>query len=212
MITVNGVPALGPVKHANPARFATESTSHMLWVMLNAAHMKNILRRGFLLKGRDVPEAKCETDGDHTFSLCIMGLFFCEFYFKDLDALKVIKMMLIHELGEIVPGDVTPHDNIPKDVQIACELAGITEIFADIPDGEKWIELWIEYRKQLCPEARLVHELDKLECAFQAAIYSREYPMSAEDFIHSTRKELTSPELIALLDEIRELAGIPKKE
>ena len=75
--------------------------------------LKNIYRQGWLkvrigLEHKD----KCESVADHSFSVALLALTIIEKNHLNLDALKCIKMGIIHELGEVYAGDYTPFDNI----------------------------------------------------------------------------------------------------
>ena len=85
-------------------------------------HLKQLFRQGWLLKG--IPVDKCESVADHLFGTSILTLIIADNHFETLNTVKLLKMVLIHELGEIYLGDITPHDHISKEMKHEWELKG----------------------------------------------------------------------------------------
>ncbi len=67
--------------------------------------VKNILRMTSIADG-----TRRENDAEHSWSLAVMAILFAEYMPQDLDLLKVIKMVLIHDLVEIYAGDTFAFD------------------------------------------------------------------------------------------------------
>src|SRR3989344_3668614 len=131
-------------------------------------HLKQLFRQGWLLKG--IPEDKCESVADHLFGSAILTLIIADTYYQSLNVPKLLKMVLIHELGEIYIGDVTPHDRIDKKTKHEWEYKAVIEIFSKIPNGGQYITLWKEYEEGATPEAQLIRQIDILEAVFQATV------------------------------------------
>src|SRR3989344_194494 len=117
-------------------------------------HLKQLLRQGWLLNG--LPEDKCESVADHLFGVCILSLVIGENYYPSINIQKLLEMALVHELGEINIGDVTPQDRISKQVVYEWELKSIIEVMSKIPNGSHYIALWKEYEEGQTPEANLL--------------------------------------------------------
>ena len=88
-----------------------------------------------------------------------------------LDQLKVLKMVLIHELCELDAGDHTPRDSRPVEHKKQMELKCIERISEDYNLPEI-INLYQEFEEVKTPEANFVKMLDKLDTLNQAQIYS----------------------------------------
>jgi len=114
-------------------------------------------------------------------------------------------MIIIHELGEIENGDITPHDGVLISVKYQKEHDSIQYLLKDFLGGQKYLELWKEFEKGETPEAKLVKQLDKLEMGFQSKIYQLQHGMDVQDFMDSTRKALSSPELLKILEEVERI-------
>ena len=80
------------------------------------------------------------------------------------------------------------------------------KILVDLPLllQKQYDTLWEEYQSNNSKEAKLVHQLDKLEMALQAKIYSDDgYPKEKLDsFFSSAEKEITEPKLLDLFKKI----------
>jgi putative hydrolase of HD superfamily len=87
----------------------------------------------------------------------------------ELDLLKVLKMCVVHDLGEAIHGDVPAVDqgaHPNKSEQERKDLCFLTrDLDADLRDGI--LSLWDEYEEAGTPEARAVKALDKLETILQ---------------------------------------------
>ena len=167
-------------------------------------HLKQLFRQGWLLRG--IPEKKCESVADHLFSTTILTLIIAENYYPKLDFTKLLKMTLIHELGEIYVGDITPKDYIPKDMKYQWELKALVEIFSKFPNGNSYISLWKEYEECKTPEAQFIRQIDILEAAFQAVVYRLQYKnQRVDDFLPWTQKRLKDKLLINLIKELTAL-------
>ena len=64
-----------------------------------ADRLKNVTRSGFTSEGR--PDSVAE----HTWRLCLMALLFEE-SFPEVDFARLVKMCIVHDLGEALGGDV----------------------------------------------------------------------------------------------------------
>jgi len=124
--------------------------------------LKDTIRSGSTRKGR--PESTAE----HSWRLALTVLLF-ERDLEGADFLKLIKLCLIHDLGEAISGDIPaplqkPDDNRQererRDFQTLC-----TPLREDL--RAQFLELWEEYAAARTPEARLAKAFDKLETMLQ---------------------------------------------
>ncbi|MBI4226282.1 HD domain-containing protein [Candidatus Roizmanbacteria bacterium] len=174
-------------------------------------HLKQLFRQGWLQ--RKIPEDKCESVADHLFGSAILTLIIADSYYESLDMCKLLKMVLVHELGEIYIGDATPRDFIHKKVKFEWELKAIIELFSKIPNGKEYVNLWKEYEDGKSKEAQLIKQIDRLEAALQMIIYKLQYkdknlessvPKNIH-FIPWTEKRLQDKKLLQILREAKEL-------
>lgn len=90
----------------------------------------------------------------------------------DLDVLKALEIILVHDLVEAVAGDVwimDQHDGDAHQKQHAKELRAAKELYALLPrnTGNELEALWMEYEEQSSIEAKFARALDKIEVIIQ---------------------------------------------
>lgn len=124
--------------------------------------LKDTLRRSYTAKGR--PESTAE----HTWRLCLMALLF-EDHYPDLDILKLIKICIIHDLGETLSGDIAAVDQVPGSDKSLLERQDLKELVSPLPESlrEKILDLWDDYDQTRSQEAQLAKAFDKLETILQ---------------------------------------------
>jgi putative hydrolases of HD superfamily len=133
--------------------------------------LKEVERTGWKQKLLlDNPESVAE----HTLTMIVLALLFSEFNnFNHTKTLDIIKMVLIHDLGESVMGDDTP-ESIEIEKKKKLENFAINNILSKIPNTtikKKYIKLWNEFDENKSNTSNLIHFIDKLEMAIQAKYY-----------------------------------------
>jgi putative hydrolase of HD superfamily len=133
----------------------------------------------FILKLKRVPRAgwqkklgirKPESVADHAYSVAAIAMMLSDS--KNLDSEKILKMAILHDLAESVIGDLTPEDG-PKQKKEAAAMKKILSQLDQTRQKQYW-SLWMEYQKNTTKEARLLHDVDKLEMALQARQYQKD--------------------------------------
>lgn len=115
-----------------------------------------------------------ESVAEHTWRLCLMALVLSP-EFPAVDFAKLVKICLVHDLGEAVGGDVpAPEQARRKAAGLATgkgdqERRDLLTVLEPLPPGLKSeiVGLWDEYEAAESPEARLAKALDKLETIMQ---------------------------------------------
>lgn len=134
----------------------------ILEFLQEAERLKDTLRSGSTRQGR------AESTAEHSWRLSLMLLLF-ERELAGIDFLKLLKLCLIHDLGEAISGDVPAplqqdgdrrEERERKDFQTLC-----TGLPADL--ASELLALWDEYARAQTPEARLAKAFDKLETILQ---------------------------------------------
>lgn len=145
-----------------------------------AEGLKKILRFKDQYYWRDYPPVeRPESVADHSWRLALLLMSFEDKLSKKFNLNKAIKLVLLHDLPEIIAGDSHPMENDGKfeksylakkdlnDSKFNKENTAAKEIFSKIVGGEKLYELWLEFEKQKSFEAKIVKALDKIECIMQ---------------------------------------------
>ncbi len=165
-----------------------------------SVNLKKIPRQGWIDK---LSIDKPESVADHTFSMAIMGMIFSDL--ENHNTEKILKMILLHDLAESTTGDIPP-EQISKEEKTILENNTMKKILNDLPLSlqKQYDVLWEEYQSNNSKEAKIVHQLDKLEMALQAKIYSNEgYSKEKLDsFFNSAKNEIKDPKLLKLFRKI----------
>lgn len=174
-----------------------ENTSIIFDIIL---HLKTIPRSGWQKKlGIKRPESVA----DHAFGVTAIAMILSDS--KGLDSAKVLKMAILHDLAESITGDLTPDDG-PKSKKIKLENLAMKKILSSLEPKiqRQYHSVWIEYQKNETSEAKLLHQVDKLEMALQANIYKKSgySKQKIKPFLDSAKKQITDPEIKKLLRKI----------
>ena len=133
---------------------------------------------------------------DHTCAVALLAMYEGERRGYDLE--RILKLALIHDLEEAIMGDLTPQDKAslgPTKVQKDRETA-IRELLSKLPSKSRasYLKLWTDLKERRSKEARLVHQLDNVEMAFQAHKYGKRMGQrKMRDFYDSAIKETNDP-------------------
>ncbi|WP_194791885.1 HD domain-containing protein [Pseudomonas sp. UFMG81] len=127
-----------------------------------AERLKDVLRSAHTASGRT------ESTAEHSWRLCLMAIVFAD-QLAGLDPLKILKMCVIHDLGEAINGDIPAVSQraFPnKSQQERNDLLLLTRAL-DEPLKAEILALWDDYEQAQSPEAKAVKALDKLETILQ---------------------------------------------
>ena len=139
----------------------TEITG-ILEFLRRAEQLKDTIRTGHTSKGRK------ESVAEHTWRLCLMAMVFSK-EFPEVDFERLIKICIIHDLGEAIRGDIPAPEQVGQESKADQERDDLLELLASLPEPMR-IEiegLWDEYETASSAEARLAKALDKLETILQ---------------------------------------------
>nr|WP_029926731.1 HD domain-containing protein [Ochrobactrum sp. UNC390CL2Tsu3S39] len=128
----------------------------------NAERLKSTLRSGHTSQGR--PESTAE----HSWRLCLLVTLF-DRELGDCDRLKLIKMCIVHDLGEAISGDVPAIHQSADDGRAEREKTDLMTLCAPLPEDlrAEIMELWADYSEGKSTEAIFAKGFDKLETMMQ---------------------------------------------
>lgn len=108
-----------------------------------------------------------ENDAEHAWHMAIMTLLLSEYANEEIDVLRVISMLLIHDLVEIDAGDTYAYDEEAKKTQRERELKAASRIYGILPEdqGKKLRALWDEFEEAQTPESKFAHVMDNIQPA-----------------------------------------------
>ncbi|ULT26956.1 HD domain-containing protein [Sphingobacterium sp. E70] len=112
---------------------------------------------------------RCENDAEHSWHLALMAIVLAEHADEPVDLLKVIKMVLIHDIVEIDAGDTFIYDNEKAHSNTEEELLAAKRIFGMLPEqqAEELISIWEEFEAGETREAQFAKAMDRLEPLLQ---------------------------------------------
>lgn len=106
-----------------------------------------------------------ENDAEHAWHMAVMTVLLSEYANEEIDVLRTMTMLLIHDLVEIYAGDTYAYDEEGKKTQKSRELAAADRLFQMLPEdqGEKFREIWGEFEAENTPESRFARTMDNLQ-------------------------------------------------
>jgi len=112
-----------------------------------------------------------ENDAEHSWHLAMMAVVLSEYSDNKIDLLKVIKMVLIHDIVEIDAGDTFLYDKVKSHDNTEEEKKCVERIFGILPkkQANEFIEIWSEFEDGISNEAKFAKSIDNLEPILQNA-------------------------------------------
>lgn len=122
--------------------------------------MKNELRKNII-----IDKSRRENDAEHSWHIAVMAMLLQEYSDLKVDLLKVIKMLLVHDIVEIYAGDTFFYDEQANKDKAEREQAAADRIFAILPtdQGAELRALWEEYEELQTNEALYAGAMDRLQ-------------------------------------------------
>ena len=122
--------------------------------------VKKIGRQSYLKDG-----SRKENDAEHSWHLAMMALLMGEYANDTIDLLRVISMVLVHDIVELDAGDTYAYDEAGNATKRERELAAADRIFHILPEAqaEYLNDLWEEFEENITPESKFAHTLDNIQ-------------------------------------------------
>ena len=133
--------------------------------------LKNVIRTGW--KNWHVKRERLESVAEHIFGVQMLAIAMKSEFQYDVDLMKVIFMLAIHELGETVIGDLTQFQ-ISKSEKEKIEHEAVHKILNNLLDCSQIESLFLEFDAHVTKEAKFAYQCDKLECDLQSKLYDEE--------------------------------------
>lgn len=144
-----------------------------------ATELKNKIRSGWLVW--EVDKERLESVAEHIYGTCILAISINSEFNNNIDLKRVIFMLVLHELEEVIIGDLTPFDNVTKEEKRKIGKEAVEFILKDFTNKEEYINLINEYVEQKTKEAMFAKICDVLEADIQAKLYSDEMGCDVEN-------------------------------
>ncbi len=139
----------------------TERLQRQIDFIIQIDKAKQVLRQTALADG-----SRQENDAEHSWHIATMAFVLAEYANeKSLDMLRILKMLLIHDLVEIVAGDTFLYDKQEIENQKQKDMEASERIFGLLPDEQKdsFLDLWREFEYGTTVEAEYARTMDALQ-------------------------------------------------
>lgn len=160
---------------------------------------KKVKRAGWVRESIGNPESVAE----HCFRLSVLAMVLADRL--GVDQNKLIKMAIIHDLGETKTGDMVVERGTNIDYEMKkkkedAERKIIQETFSVF--GNEYKEIFQEMIERKTNEAKIFWQLDKLEMAIQALEYEKEQKKNLEEFFVNAKIHITHPIISEILTAV----------
>ncbi len=146
-----------------------------------AYQLKSIPRSGWIQS--DIPAIGVESIAAHSFGMSILILYLRpQLVEADINIERCLNMAIIHDLAEVIVGDITPLDQVSASDKYLAEAAAFQRIVQDVNGGDHLKQVWDEFEAEHTPESQLVKRMDKLDMLIQAYLYEKQYSLRLDSF------------------------------
>jgi putative hydrolase of HD superfamily len=120
-------------------------------------------------KTRLFNSTRTENDAEHSWHVALMAVILSGHSNQKIDLLKVIKMLLIHDLVEIDAGDIFLYDTSVNHTNTEAELAAAKRIFGLLPyeQADELFLIWEEFEAGETAESKFARAMDRFEPLLQ---------------------------------------------
>lgn len=133
--------------------------------------LKDVVRTGW--KEWHVNRERLESVADHIYGVQMLAIAMKSEFRYDIDIAKVIYMLAVHELEEILIGDLTQFQ-ISREEKKKIGHEAVAKVLKCLFEKDEIMNLILEFDGRRTPEARFAYYCDKLECDIQCKLYDEE--------------------------------------
>ena len=182
----------------------TTALKNQINFLREAEKLKAVTRANRTVDGR------LENSAEHSWHVALMAMLLEEHASGDLDMLKVVKMLLVHDLVEIDAGDTwlyAEHRESSRTVEAETEAAN--RLFSLLPRDQRaeYLDLWHDFENRHSEEAKFASAIDGIQPLLNHLLTGK-----AEDGVVSVEKvrgkkgyiENHAPKLWGLVEELIE--------
>ena len=156
-------------------------------ILVELFGLKKKLRTGWMLPGRNVKSDEAESVADHTWAACMIAELFLpetreemikligsEPGIEEYDKNEILRILIVHDLSEAYVGDIalgykTDVDR-QKEENRMVYYASLAK-YTPFENFEKIFRRWENYEERISYNAKIVKDIDQLECYIQLYMY-----------------------------------------
>jgi putative hydrolase of HD superfamily len=154
---------------------SAERLTRQIAFLIECDRLKDIVRQTL-----NAHSGRPENDAEHSWALCLFVMTLAEHSNTPIDVLRVMKMLLIHDIVEIDAGDTFAYDTARLVDQHEREATAAIRLFGLLPDDQatEFRALWDEFEDRETPDAKFAHAIDRcqamlLNCLSKGVTWSR---------------------------------------
>lgn len=165
--------------------------------------LKNVIRTGW--KDWKVNRNRIESVAEHIYGVQMLAIAMKSEYLYDVDLTKVIMMLAVHELEEVLIGDLTLFQISAEEKQHLGHEA-VETVLSPLLDKNQIKALIHEFDARITKEAQFAYHCDKLECDLQSKLYDEEGCVDLND--QEGNKTFQNEEVQTLLESEKTWSGM----
>jgi len=173
-----------------------KKVENVLKFYLLCSKLKDVVRTGW--KVWDVQRERLESVAEHIYGVQMLAIAMYKEFDYNLDLEKVIYMLSVHELEEIIIGDLTRFD-ISSEEKKKKGRKAVSDILCNLVNSDDIKKLIFEFEERKTEEALFAYQCDKLECDIQAKLYDEEGCVDL-DYQLKNNKNIQKERVLNLID------------
>jgi putative hydrolases of HD superfamily len=142
----------------SPAPVSAKALQSVVDFALELDRLKGVTR-----KTRPLGLERYENSAEHSWQIALLAATLAPHAESPVDVDRVVRMLLVHDVGEIDIGDTMVYTEGGWEERKTAELAAVTRIFGLLPAGEgaSFVALWREFEEGATAEARFANAVDR---------------------------------------------------
>lgn len=122
--------------------------------------LKTVLRKTSIMSGE-----RRENSAEHSWHICMIAILLQNHSNENIDITKVLKMLLLHDLPEIIMGDTVLYDEKTRTAHASTEKDHLLSLLSDAPENIRndLVNVFVEFQTGKTPEARYANAIDRLQ-------------------------------------------------
>ncbi len=133
--------------------------------------LKKKIRTGWDSNHWNISISRIERISEHIVCTIALAIAFASVFNFDINLDQVISTLNIHEVGEIIISDITPHDGITPEKKLEMEHKAIITVIGNLSKNKEMVNSLLEFDERKTNNAMFAYYCDKLEADLQAKIY-----------------------------------------
>lgn len=119
--------------------------------------------KGVTRKTRPLGLSRYENAAEHSWQIAMLAMSLAHLAVSPVKADRVVRMLLVHDVGEIDTGDTIVYATEGVEERKAAERAGALRVLGLLPEPQRgpFIELWDEFEAEVTAESRFANAVDR---------------------------------------------------